>query len=344
MHNIKIIEKKILQAIEETENIETLETIRISTLGKKGFISEKLKKIGTLPLTERQAHGTILNHLKSQINKLLHKKHQEIKKKTIHQRIQEESIDITLPVRNNPIDDGRIHPISQVIHEITSIFLKKGFTLAEGPEIETDYYNFIALNFPKEHPARDMHDTFFFHPNEKGETKLLRTHTSPVQIRTMENQKPPIRIIIPGKTYRIDSDKTHSPMFHQMEGLVIDKTSTIAHMIGLLEEFCQSFFETPSIKMRFRPSFFPFTEPSMELDIQYHHSKKETKWMEILGCGMIHPQVLRNCGLNPEEYQGFAWGMGIDRITMLKYDIQDLRDFFETDIRWLKHYGFPLFS
>ncbi|RVC47666.1 phenylalanine--tRNA ligase subunit alpha, partial [Mesorhizobium sp. M4B.F.Ca.ET.088.02.2.1] len=251
------------------------------------------------------------------------------------------------PVRQSPAERGRIHPISQVIDEIAAIFGDLGFAIAEGPDVETDYYNFTALNFPEGHPAREMHDTFFFQPDEKGERKLLRTHTSPVQIRTMERQKPPIRIVIPGKTYRQDSDATHSPMFHQVEGLVIDRSANVANMKWVLEEFCKAFFEVPSVKMRFRPSFFPFTEPSLEVDIQCDRSRpgevrfgEGSDWMEILGCGMVHPNVLRHGGLDPDEYQGFAWGMGIDRIAMLKYGMPDLRAFFDADVRWLSHYGF----
>jgi phenylalanyl-tRNA synthetase alpha chain len=253
---------------------------------------------------------------------------------------------VTLPVRPSPTEIGRIHPITQVIDEITAIFADMGFSIAEGPDIETDYYNFTALNFPEGHPAREMHDTFFLKAAEGEEAKVLRTHTSPVQIRTMETQKPPIRIVIPGKTYRQDSDATHSPMFHQVEGLVIDKTANIANMKWVLEEFCKAFFEVPQVKMRFRPSFFPFTEPSMEVDIQCDRSGSEVKfgegtdWMEILGCGMVHPNVLKAGGLDPDEYQGFAWGMGIDRIAMLKYGMPDLRAFFDADVRWLNHYGF----
>jgi phenylalanyl-tRNA synthetase alpha chain len=221
-----------------------------------------------------------------------------------------------------------------------------GFSIAEGPDIETDYYNFTALNFPEGHPAREMHDTFFLSPDENGERKVLRTHTSPVQVRTMELQKPPIRIVIPGKTYRQDSDATHSPMFHQVEGLVVDKTANVGHMRWVLEEFCKAFFEVKQVKMRFRPSYFPFTEPSMEVDIGCRRSGNEIRfgegddWLEILGCGMVHPNVIRAGGLDPERYQGFAWGMGIDRIAMLKYGMPDLRAFFDADIRWLQHYGF----
>ena len=233
-----------------------------------------------------------------------------------------------------------------MIEELTAIFADMGFSVAEGPDIETDYLNFTALNFPEGHPAREMHDTFFLAPDEKGERKVLRTHTSPVQIRTMTSKAPPIRVIIPGRTYRHDSDQTHTPMFHQVEGLVIDKQANIAHMKWVLEEFCKAFFEVEQVKMRFRPSFFPFTEPSAEVDIQCSRKGGEirfgegTDWLEILGCGMVHPNVLRNCGLDPDEYQGFAWGMGIDRIAMLKYGMPDLRPFFEADVRWLNHYGF----
>jgi phenylalanyl-tRNA synthetase alpha chain len=264
----------------------------------------------------------------------------------LEQRLAAERVDVTLPVREGPETRGRIHPISQVIDELTAIFADMGFAIAEGPDIETDYYNFTALNFPAGHPAREMHDTFFLAADHKGERKVLRTHTSPVQIRTMKAQQPPIRVIIPGRTYRHDSDQTHTPMFHQVEGLVIDTSSNFAQMKWVLEEFCKAFFEVDQVKMRFRPSFFPFTEPSAEVDIQCSRQGGEIRfgegndWMEILGCGMVHPNVLRNCGLDPDTYQGFAWGLGIDRIAMLKYGMPDLRPFFEADVRWLNHYGF----
>lgn len=238
------------------------------------------------------------------------------------------------------LERGRIHPVSQVIDEVTAIFADMGFSVAEGPDIETDFYNFTALNFPEGHPAREMHDTFFFNPGPDGKRKLLRTHTSPVQIRTMEKVKPPIRVITPGRTYRKDSDQTHTPMFHQVEGLVIDKGSHLGHLKWILEEFCKAFFEVPSVNMRFRPSFFPFTEPSMEVDIDAAAIGKPGSWLEILGSGMVHPNVIANCGLDPEKYQGFAFGMGLDRIAMLKYGIPDLRDMFAADMRWLRHYGF----
>jgi len=346
MNNIDTLEQEIRSAIDAADTIAALESVRIAALGKKGSISEQLKSLGTMSAQERQTAGPALNGLKNRINALLAEKREQLGKAAIAARLVQETVDITLPVRQSPAEKGRIHPISQVIDEITAIFSEMGFAIASGPDIETDYYNFTALNFPEGHPAREMHDTFFFQADATGEQKLLRTHTSPVQIRTMEKQTPPIRIVIPGKTYRMDSDATHSPMFHQVEGLVIDKSATVANMMWVLEQFCKTFFEVPSVKMRFRPSFFPFTEPSMEVDIQCDRSGPDVKfgtgndWLEILGCGMVHPNVLRAGGLDPEEYQGFAWGMGIDRIAMLKYGMPDLRAFFDADIRWLEHYGF----
>ncbi|RCL01785.1 MAG: phenylalanyl-tRNA synthetase alpha chain [Candidatus Tokpelaia sp. JSC085] len=346
MGSIEILEQKIRSAIDTAESIEDLEVLRVNTLGKKGTLSTPLKRLGSMPKEERKAFGLVLNNLKKHIESLLIEKHKRFKKTMIFQQIERESIDVTLPVRQDPTERGRIHPITQTIDEVITIFSDMGFMIATGPDVETDYYNFTALNFPIGHPARDMHDTFFFNTHENGERKLLRTHTSPVQIRAMEKQKPPIRIVISGKAYRMDSDVTHSPMFHQVEGLVVDSTATIANMMWMLEQFCKTFFEVSSRKIRFRPSFFPFTEPSMEVDIQCDCSSRKVKfgtghnWMEILGCGMIHPNVLRTCNLDPEIYQGFAWGMGVDRIAMLKYGMPDLRDFFNTDIRWLEHYGF----
>ena len=250
-------------------------------------------------------------------------------------------------MREGPLAEGRIHPVSQVSDEITEIFADMGFSIAEGPDIETDFNNFTALNIPPEHPARQDHDTFYFAPSADGTRPLLRTHTSPVQIRTMLKEKPPLRIIAPGRVYRCDSDQTHTPMFHQVEGLVIDEETHLGHLKWVLEEFCKAFFEVPEVKMRFRASHFPFTEPSMEVDIGYSRKGDEIRigegdqWLEILGCGMVHPNVLRNVGLDPERYQGFAFGLGIDRIAMLKYGMPDLRAFFAGDLRWLKHYGFP---
>ena len=341
------LESSLLADIASAADEPAIEAVRIAAFGKKGTVSEMLKTLGAMTAEERQLKGPVINRLKNRVTEALTARKAELKDVAIAARLAAEKVDVTLPVRQSPAERGRIHPISQVIDEIAAIFGDLGFAIAEGPDIETDYYNFTALNFPEGHPAREMHDTFFFQPDEKGERKLLRTHTSPVQIRTMEKQKPPIRIVIPGKTYRQDSDATHSPMFHQVEGLVIDKTANIANMKWVLEEFCKAFFEVPSVKMRFRPSFFPFTEPSLEVDIQCDRSRpgevrfgEGSDWMEILGCGMVHPNVLRAGGLDPDEYQGFAWGMGIDRIAMLKYGIADLRQLFDSDVRWLSHYGF----
>jgi phenylalanyl-tRNA synthetase alpha chain len=285
-----------------------------------------------------------VNLLKDRVNDALAARRVALEEAALDLRLSAERLDVTLPAR--PESEGRIHPVSQVIDEITEIFAAMGFTVAEGPDIEDDFHNFTALNLPPEHPARQMHDTFYLPERPDGSRMLLRTHTSPVQIRTMQAKPPPHRIIVPGRTYRIDSDQTHTPMFHQVEGLVIDRDIHMGHLKGVLEAFARAFFEVDSVKMRFRPSFFPFTEPSMEVDIQCRRDKGEIRfgegddWLEILGCGMVHPNVLRNCGLNPDEYQGFAWGMGIDRIAMLKYGMNDLRAFFEADARWLAHYGF----
>ncbi|MCZ2328001.1 phenylalanine--tRNA ligase subunit alpha [Bartonella sp. F02] len=350
MNDIERLEQEIGLAIETANDEHELERVRVAALGKKGSVSEKLKMLGKMSADERRKMGPALNGLKNRILELWEQKCEALKRQAMTLRLASETVDVTLPVRSSPIERGRIHPISQVIDEIIAIYADMGFAIAEGPDIETDYYNFTALNFPEGHPARAMHDTFFFEEDETGNRKLLRTHTSPVQIRTMEKQQPPIRIIIPGKTYRMDSDATHSPMFHQVEGLVIDKASTIAHMMWLHETFCKRFFEVSTVKMRFRPSFFPFTEPSMEVDIQCDRSGSEVKfgegsdWLEILGCGMVHPHVLKNVGFDPDEYQGFAWGMGLDRIAMLKYGMSDLRAFFDADLRWLGHYGFRCFD
>ena len=341
------LEAAVMADIAAAGDEAALEAVRVAALGKKGSVSELLKTLGSMTPEERQVKGPAINGLKNRVGEALAARKAELRDAAIATRLAAEKVDVTLPVRQSPAERGRIHPISQVIDEITAIFGDLGFSIAEGPDIETDHYNFTALNFPEGHPAREMHDTFFFQPDASGERKVLRTHTSPVQIRTMEAQKPPIRIVIPGKTYRQDSDATHSPMFHQVEGLVIDRSANIANMKWVLEEFCKAFFEVPQVKMRFRPSFFPFTEASLEVDIQCDRSRpgevrfgEGSDWMEILGCGMVHPNVLRAGGLDPAEYQGFAWGMGIDRIAMLKYGMPDLRPFFDADVRWLSHYGF----
>ncbi len=347
MSDIAELEQGILAAIDAATSEAELEAVRIGALGKKGSISERMKTLGAMSAEERQTMGPLLNGLKNSLTERLAARRQELRHAAIAERLARERVDVTLPVRRPPAETGRIHPISQVIDEITAIFSDMGFSIAEGPDIETDYYNFTALNFPEGHPAREMHDTFFFNPREDGERMLLRTHTSPVQIHTMEAQKPPIRIVIPGKTYRCDSDPTHTPMFHQLEGLVVDRTANVANMKWALIEFCKAFFEVDDLQMRFRPSFFPFTEPSLEVDIQCDRSRpgelrfgEGSDWMEILGCGMVHPNVLRMSGLDPDEFQGFAWGIGIDRLAMLKYGMPDLRAFFDADARWLSHYGF----
>ncbi|WP_186392224.1 MULTISPECIES: phenylalanine--tRNA ligase subunit alpha [unclassified Pannonibacter] len=346
MSDIDSLYSEISAAIAAAATEAALEEVRIAALGKKGSISELMKTLGSMSPEERQSKGPALNSLKTRVTDEIAARKEVLKEAALEARLASERVDVTLPLRAAPAETGRVHPIAQVIDELTAIFADMGFAVAEGPDIETDELNFTALNFPLGHPARDMHDTFFFNPKENGERLLLRTHTSPVQIRTMRSQTPPIRVIIPGRTYRCDSDQTHTPMFHQVEGLVIDKGSHMGHLKWILEEFCKAFFEVNDIKMRFRPSFFPFTEPSMEVDIQCDRSGAEVKfgegndWLEILGCGMVHPNVIRNCGLDPDEYQGFAWGMGIDRIAMLKYGMPDLRAFFDADVRWLKHYGF----
>ena len=347
MSDLKSLETELMAAINAASDEAAIEAVRLGAMGKKGAVSELLKSLGAMTPEERKDKGAAINALRDVVTTALADKKQTLKLAAINARLVGERLDVTLPVRPSPVETGRIHPIAQVIDEITAIFADMGFAIAEGPDIETDYYNFTALNFPEGHPAREMHDTFFLQPDADGNRKVLRTHTSPVQIRTMEAQKPPIRIVIPGKTYRQDSDATHSPMFHQVEGLVVDKTANVANMKWILEEFCKTFFEVETVNMRFRPSFFPFTEPSMEVDIQCDRSRPgEVRfgtgkdWMEILGCGMVHPNVLRSGGLDPEEFQGFAWGMGIDRLAMLKYGMPDLRAFFDADVRWVEHYGF----
>jgi phenylalanyl-tRNA synthetase alpha chain len=346
MTDLRALETELLAAVAAANDEAALEAVRVAALGRNGSVSALLKTLGTMTPETRKEQGPLINSLKDRVSAALAARKDALRELALEQRLNTETVDVTLPVREPPAEIGRIHPISQVVDELTAIFADMGFAVAEGPDIETDDYNFTKLNFPESHPARDMHDTFYFNPKPDGSRLLLRTHTSPVQIRTMLAQKPPIRVIIPGRTYRSDSDQTHTPMFHQLEGLVIDKGSHLGHLKWILQEFCKAFFEVDQVKMRFRPSFFPFTEPSLELDIQCQRDKGEIRfgegedWMEILGCGMVHPNVLRNCGLDPDEYQGFAWGLGMDRIAMLKYGMPDLRPFFEADVRWLAHYGF----
>ena len=346
MTEIEVLENKLLGEIAAATDEAALETIRIAAVGKSGSVSALLKTLGAMAPEQRKERGPLINRLKEQVNAAISARKAELGNAALDARLNTETVDVTLPVRQPPAETGRIHPVTQVIEELVAIFADMGFSVAEGPDIETDDYNFGRLNFPEGHPARDMHDTFYFNPKPDGSRLLLRTHTSPVQIRTMLAKPPPIRVIIPGRTYRSDSDQTHTPMFHQVEGLVIDRGSHLGHLKWILQESCKAFFEVDQVGMRFRPSFFPFTEPSLEADIQCRREKGELRfgegedWMEILGCGMVHPNVLRNCGLDPDAYQGFAWGLGIDRIAMLKYGMPDLRAFFEADVRWLAHYGF----
>ncbi|ODT75572.1 MAG: phenylalanine--tRNA ligase subunit alpha [Pelagibacterium sp. SCN 64-44] len=356
---IETLRSELSAAIAAADNEAALDTVRVSALGKKGSVSALLATLGSMAPEDRKSAGPAINGLKNDIAGLIEARSGELKSAALDARLKAETVDVTLPLPPAPTARGRIHPISQTIDEITAIFSDMGFSIAEGPDIETDYYNFTALNFPEGHPAREMHDTFFMKPGPDGVKKVLRTHTSPVQVRVMQKtnekpaasyltppQDPPIRVVMPGRTYRNDSDQTHTPMFHQVEGLVIDKSSHIGQLRWVLEEFLKAFFEVPSVTLRFRPSFFPFTEPSMEVDVQCDRSGAEVKigegsdWLEILGCGMVHPNVIRNAGLDPDIYQGFAWGIGIDRIAMLKYGMPDLRAFFDADRRWIEHYGF----
>jgi len=342
------LKNELLTLVNDAPNLAALDEVRVAALGKKGRITAMMKDLGGLSPDERRERGAALNALKDEISFALDARKAELGRAQLAARLEAERIDVTLPVR--PEVEGRIHPISQTIDEIVAIFAEMGFTVADGPDIEDDFHNFTALNFPPGHPARDMHDTFYL-PDAKdkdGADKkmLLRTHTSPVQVRTMLKEKPPIRVIIPGRTFRSDYDMTHTPMFHQVEGLVIDETTNMGHLKGCLVDFCRAFFDVDDLPLRFRPSFFPFTEPSAEVDIGCSRKGGELKlgnfgdWLEILGCGMVHPNVLEACGVDSTRYQGFAFGMGIERIAMLKYGIPDLRTFFEADLRWLKHYGF----
>jgi phenylalanyl-tRNA synthetase alpha chain len=338
------LEGELLHDITAARDLATIEAVRVAALGRKGRIPELMSTLGKLAPEERKSFGAAVNQLKTRVTEALEARKGALESAAIDAKLASERADVTLPVRPGAIAEGRIHPVSQVFDEIAEIFADMGFRIAEGPDIESDDLNFTKLNIPPEHPARQMHDTFYLKSPErvaKGEPPmLLRTHTSPVQIRTMMSQKPPIRIIVPGRVYRMDSDATHTPMFHQIEGLVIDETTHFGHMKWCLEEFCKAFFEVDDVKMRFRASHFPFTEPSAEVDVGAEAIGKPGQWLEILGCGMVHPKVIANCGLDPEKYQGWAFGMGLDRIAMLKYGIPDLRDMFSADLRWLRHYGF----
>lgn len=341
------MEQDFLNQIAAANDLAALESVRLAALGKKGQVTEALKALGTLPPDERKTAGAALNVIRDHITSALSDRERVLKTAALSARLATETVDITLPAR--PFQMGKVHPITRAITEMTDIFSRMGFTVAEGPDIEDDFHNFTALNFPPGHPAREMHDTFYLPDDmtEEGEhqKKLLRTHTSTIQIRHLLKQKPPAKIICFGRVYRAESDMTHSPMFHQMEALYIDKNVTMAHLKGCLTDFCRAFFEVEDLPVRFRPSYFPFTEPSAEMDIGCSWEGGSLKigagasWLEILGSGMVHPNVIRNCGLDPNEYQGFAFGAGLDRLAMLKYGIPDLRDMFEGDPRWIQHFG-----
>ena len=341
MSDLKKIKDELLLKLKSKLNLSEVNQMKSDLFGKNGLVSSQFKKIGTIAETERKKFASELNIIKDELQDLINLKIKEIENEEIREKLQKEKIDITLPER--PFVRGKIHPVSQTIDEISSIFSEIGFSVEEGPDVESEYNNFTALNTPENHPARDMHDTFYL--DEKKE-RLLRTHTSPVQIRTMLKDNPPFKIIAPGRTYRSDSDQTHAPMFHQVEGLHIDKDINMGHLKGCLNYFIKEFFELDKIKMRFRPSHFPFTEPSAEVDIGYEMKDGKivigegNQWLEILGCGMVHPNVLRNVKVDPIKFQGYAFGMGIDRLAMLKYGINDLRAFFDCDYRWLNHFGF----
>ena len=334
----------ITAEIAATTDLDSLEAVRIALLGKQGSISALLKSLGAMTPEQRQAEGPRINGLRQAATDAIAARKAVLEAAALDARLAREQVDMSLPAPEAP--RGSVHPVSQVMDELAEIFADMGFAVATGPEIEDDWHNFTALNIPETHPARAMHDTFYLQAAAGEEAKVLRTHTSPVQIRTMTSQKPPIRIIAPGRVYRSDSDATHTPMFHQIEGLVIDKGIHLGHLKWTLETFLKAFFERDDVVLRLRPSYFPFTEPSVEVDVGYTlvNGRRviggSDGWMEVLGSGMVHPRVLRNCGIDPAEYSGFAFGTGVDRLAMLKYGMDDLRAFFDGDVRWLAHYGF----
>lgn len=360
MTDLNTLKTDLIAQVEAAPDAAALEAIRISALGKSGQISELLKSLGKMSPDERREQGPAINGLRDAVAGRIAERKAQMEAAELDRRLAAEGVDLSLPAP--PRRRGSVHPTMQVMDEMVSIFAEMGFSVAEGPDIETDFNNFTALNFPPKHPAREMHDTFFMAADEAGERKVLRTHTSPVQVRVMRQinekvpawvatgQAPPIRVVVPGRTYRCDSDATHTPMFHQMEGLVIDKAVHMGHLKWTLETFISRFFETEGVVSRFRPHHFPFTEPSAEMDVQCDRSGGDIKigqgtdWLEVVGCGMVHPNVLRNCGLDPEVWQGFAFGFGVDRLGMLKYGMPDLRDMFAGDTRWLAHYGFSPFA
>ncbi len=346
MTDIATLQTELMAAIDSADTLDALEAVRISALGKQGSVSALLKTMGAMSPDERQTQGPIINGLRESVTAALAAKKVALETAELNRRLASEYVDMTLPAPETP--RGTVHPVSQVMDELAEIFADMGFAVAEGREIEDDWHNFTALNIPETHPARAMHDTFYF-PDEMardGSKMLLRTHTSPVQIRTMTSQEPPIRIIAPGRVYRSDSDATHTPMFHQIEGLVIDKGIHLGHLKWTLETFLKAYFEREDVVLRLRPSYFPFTEPSVEVDVGYSmvNGKRviggSEGWMEVLGSGMVHRKVIEACGLDPDIWQGFAFGTGVDRLAMLKYGMDDLRAFFDGDNRWLQHYGF----
>ncbi|WP_421701560.1 phenylalanine--tRNA ligase subunit alpha [Aliiroseovarius sp.] len=340
------LRQKYIDAVAGAADENALEDIRVQAVGKKGEVALKMRELGKMTPEERQVMGPKLNALKDEINSAISAKRSALADAALDERLRTEWLDVTLSGR--PERQGSIHPISQVTEEITAIFADMGFSVAEGPQIESDWYNFDALNIPPHHPARQEFDTFYMHRDEGDDRPphVLRTHTSPVQIRALEAHGAPIRVIAPGRVYRSDYDQTHTPMFHQVEGLAIDKDISMANLKWCLEEFCRAFFEVDNVELRFRASHFPFTEPSAEVDLRCSWEGGQLKvgegddWMEILGSGMVHPKVLQSAGVDPDKWQGFAFGLGIDRLAMLKYGIPDLRAFFDSDLRWLRHYGF----
>ena len=344
MSELEQLRAELTKRAEGADSLQAVEALRVEALGKKGLITQQMKALGGLDPEARRERGQALNRLKDEVADLLEARKTSLEEVEMNARLAHETVDVSLPVR--PGELGRIHPISRTVDELVAIFGEMGFAVATGPHIEDDFHNFTALNIPEEHPARQDHDTFYLTPRADGTRQVLRTHTSPVQIRTMQKTTPPIRIIAPGRTFRSDSDATHSPMFHQVEGLVIDEKAHMGELKGTLIDFCRTYFDVEDLPVRFRPSYFPFTEPSAEVDIGCSREGGQLKigagadWLEILGCGMVHPRVLEYCGIDATKYQGFAFGMGIERIAMLKYGIPDLRTFYDSDLRWLKHYGF----
>ena len=347
MIDLEILEKEILEAVKSVDNYDELEAIRVRELGKKGRISLLMRDLSLLSTEEKKETGSNLNKLKNIISNCISEKKEELENIELNNRLLKEKVDVSLPVQSQSAKTGKIHPVSQVMDEISEIFGSLGYQIAEGPDIETEHYNFNALNIPESHPARQMHDTFYMpNKNSVNESLVLRTHTSPVQVRTMEKGEPPFKFISPGRTYRCDSDQTHTPMFHQIEGLVVDEKTHLGHLKWTLETFFKSFFELDTIEIQLRPSYFPFTEPSLEVDVLCDRSGSVLKvgegsdWLEVAGAGMIHSEVLKSANIDPNKYQGFAFGLGVDRLAQLKYGIPDLRTFFNGDVRWLNHYGF----